>query len=196
MNPLETYKETLGSKSEPPLKKSYKELYMCYNKNYSKKGYFVVGWELFGRLYLNLESYGYTIPFKDKNNKHRIRPDKSIQKTFYHFLVKRYIDLSNVYEYGELLDLEDQSVFRILHFRNKYIPDFVEFFDNEWLIKIAPVYFKTRDKTALPYLRFLIVDPVFITNHSENYAANETKKLPEKELKEECKRVVIAGMKK
>lgn len=190
-NQLESNYERPINKVELYEKKTFKELYLNYNKNFNKKGYFVVGWELMSRLYLNLESYGYTIPNLDQKAKHRIRPDKSIQPAFMQYLKDKYIDLSEVFEYGQVIDNQDWMEFKVIHIKNKYLIDFINFFENEWLVKTAPSYFKNRDKLALTYLPFLLDDPVFLEVDNEKSKVNNTKKMSEQELAEECKRTII-----
>jgi len=191
-NQIESNEESPINKVELYEKKTFKELYVEYNKNHSKKGYFIVGWELLNRLYLSLESYGYTIPNLDQKGNHRIRPDKSIQPAFLQFMKNRYIDLSDMFEGGQIIDNDDQIEFRIKHFKNKYLPDFIEFFENEWLVNMAINYFKSRDKNALKFLPCLLTDPIFVPKENEQPKPNEMKKMNEKELADECRRTVRA----
>ena len=63
----------------------YLSLYLRHNKECYKSGYSVVGYELSGRLYMNLLSHGYRIPDRNQRGTSRIRPDKSVEPAFHHF---------------------------------------------------------------------------------------------------------------
>jgi hypothetical protein len=187
----------------------YIELYMSYNKKHQRDGYFVVGWELISRLYLSLLSYGYRIPNRDHKDAHRIRPDKSVQRAFHKFLHQRCQNTSPTFISGEIIDAEDESPLRINHYHNKYLPDFVEFFESQWLRNTAPTYFKTRDRNALPYLRKLTCfDPSTDTvdqeslqfdppQHSDGpVATNASESVNRLSLEERCREIVMQARRK
>src|SRR5205085_1728144 len=100
----------------------YIKLYMNYNKEHNKPGYFVVGWELINRLYFNLLSHGYRIPNRKRNGGSRIRPDRSVQPAFFEFLRAKYINMADKFVYGEIVDPEEEMTIRAKHFRNEYLP--------------------------------------------------------------------------
>lgn len=159
--------ETAVFSRKPEERQQYIEMYLRYNKEHNKLGYFTVGYELINRLYMNLLSHGYRITNKDQKGLHRIRPDKSAQEPFHKFLCRKYIDLSQQFEYGELVDSDDEF-FRVLHYKNKYLPDFIDFFEKEWLLTKGVSYFRKREPNALPFLAKLT--EVFITPEEKSSA--------------------------
>jgi hypothetical protein len=143
-------------------KKTFKELYMTYNKHHNKPGYFVVGWELINCLYNVLESHGYHIPDVDKKN-HRMRPDISVQDYFHEFMKRRYHELSDIFTYGAVIDPADKIPMTVRHYKNRYLSDFREFLETEWFSNQGVQYFKRKDKNVLPFLNLLKQETIIET---------------------------------
>jgi hypothetical protein len=134
-----------------------KSLYLyVYTKNSSRiqNGFFVVGNELITRLYVRLLAEGYKIPYMGATG-HRIRPDKSVSTLFHKHLLNNHTTLMGMFFDDDFTD-EQGNTFRIRQYRNKLLPEFVEYFETVWLLNHAAEYFETRDPDALVYLERII----------------------------------------
>lgn len=131
-----------------------------YNDNWNRvsPGHFSVISELFIRLYGRLEHSGYLL--SDKSAKGvEIRPDVSVGKLFSAYLLKNHPELIERRTYYPHLLPEGKEV-QACQYPNAIWSIFINFVDNEWLPKNAPIYLKERDPKALEFLPKLLTGAI------------------------------------
>ncbi|OYO29132.1 Bro-N domain-containing protein [Janthinobacterium sp. PC23-8] len=127
-----------------------------FNDNWDRtdKGFFSVISELFVRLYGRFEHIGYKIPNKAFDGK-EMRPDTSVGKLFANYLKKNHPEMNDLHKMYNHKFPSGQE-FEARQYPNIVLPIFIQFVDDEWIPKNAPIYFKTRDPLALDYLPKLL----------------------------------------
>ena len=120
-------------------------------------GHFSVINELFVRFYGKLEAVGYIL--KDRGLGGReIRPDVSVGRTFSDWLSANRPEKAADFKFY-WHQLPDNNIVEARQYRNRVLPDFIEFVEEVWIPQRANAYLSERDPEAIPYLQLLLPAP-------------------------------------